>query len=149
MLRDIVPPSQFKQLSDGILLFYDINRTKFLSTDRSIFTFGIDSRNLAIDTWMRAIDSIPSNNSGYKLVRNGTIVSATVQTQNIADCTVYIRRNNDFTNLTSLILNGVDSQTNNTLNIDLNANDWMQSYITITSGNVDYPILTLEIAWRE
>lgn len=142
-------PNQFKQLSDGILLFYDNNRSKYLSTSRENITFGIDGKNINIDRWLRAVDGIPTNNTGFKIPRNGTIVAGTIQCKNSANCIFHIRKNNNVSDIATLTLNGNSGIIDNNLNIDVNVNDWIQLYMTVQSDKVDYPLFSLELAWRE
>ena len=151
MLRDILPPitENFRQLSDGILLYYDDSRNKFLSTARETISFGLNRRNVSTDMWLTTIASIPSNNSSYKLPRNGTIVSSTIQTQTPANCTFHFRKNGIATDIYTLQLIGSSSLVDNNVNIDVDTNDWIQVFMSVQSGNVDYPVLTIEFAWRE
>lgn len=153
MLRDtIVNPSQaqqFTQDSNGILLFYDNSRSKYLSTSRQILSFGINHRNIAASQWMMATSRVRTNIIGYKIPRNATITALTTQTQNsVANCSFDIRKNNSITNIVSVTLIGQTSNVTDNLNVDININDWLQVFLQVNSDNVDNPLLNLEIAWR-
>lgn len=153
MLRDtIVNPTQvqqFAQNAEGILLFYDNSRSKYLSTSRESFPFGVNHKNISSSQWMMAVTRIPTNITGYKIPRNATITSMSVQTQNsVANCAFFVRRNGVLTNLTSITLIAQLSNVIDNLNINVNQNDWLQIFLQVNSGNVDYPLLLLEVAWR-
>ncbi len=150
MLRDIVRPINIKQDSNGILLFYDNSRSKYISSTRPIFTFGIDHRNITDNRWMLLTGRIPSNNTGYKIPRKAIITSITVQTENLVpNCSFNIMINDSASNpLTISLVNEVSKVVDN-LNTPLSQGDWIQILLLVNSGNVDFPIFTLELAWVE
>jgi len=153
MLRDVVTPSQstqqFQQDSNGILLFYDNSRSKYISVSREEFSFGIRHRNITGTRWLAATSNLITNVSGYKIPRNASITAITVQTQNsAAGCTFDIFRNGVAVSLTSISLSSETSKIIDNLDLDLNQGDWLQCQLTVTSGTVDYPMILLEIAWR-
>ena len=143
MLRDTIVQSQsqqFIQNANGILLFYDNSRSKYLSATRESFAFGINHRNITDSQWLLLTSRNRSNLTGYKIPRNATITSLTIQTQNaVPNCVFYIRRNGVSANLTSITLTSQTSNTVDNLNIDITQNDWLQSYLQINSDNVDFP----------
>ncbi len=154
MLRDIVQSSAstipMKQDSNGIFLFLDSSRSKYLSSSRENFSFGINHRNINASRWLRTTGDIPSNVNGYLIPRNATITSVSIQLQNTTtNSTIYIRKNKVLTTIVPIPLISTDSSILDNLNIDLNSGDYLQAYLSISSGNVDYPLLNLEIAWRE
>lgn len=135
-------------VKNGILYAYDSVRSKWLSVQRMFITFGRKGK-----TKNQYIDHIagPSNNSGYRLARNATIVSITGQLDTADSCDIRIRKNDDtITNITSLNISSDVGNSDITINTDLNSDDYLQSYVE-TSGNikVEDPLVVLEIAWRE
>jgi len=150
MLRDtfVGPGAQFRQ-DNGLLLFYDLFRLKWISAARENVAFGIDHRNISSDRWMSLISSIYSNVVGYRIPRNATITAVTIQTQNLTTCTFRIRKNNSPANIMSINLAAESGKSNDDLDIDLSENDFLQCYLENITGNVDYPTLLLELAWRE
>lgn len=152
MLRDNIRPgssdSGLTQDVNGILLFYDNSRSKNLSVTRESLTYGVDHKNISGDRWLQLTGQIPTNILGYKVPRNGTITAITVQTQNIATCNFYIRKNNSVTNIYTSSLVGVSNKVDDNLNVDINQGDFLQTLLSVGGGVVDYPILLLEIAWR-
>ena len=98
---------------------------------------------------MTVTSKIPSLVTGYRLVRNAAITSITIQTQNpIADCIFHIVKNNNASNVTSVQILSSSYKVVDNLNIDLDANDWLQAYVTPAAGNIDLPVMIIEFCWR-
>ena len=147
MLLDINLKERFWQGPNGTIYYYDSSRDKWLSAPREVVLFNINHRNLSTDRWM-AIDKIPSNISGYKVPRKGTITAITVQTKTNANSIFKIRKNNISTDLCSVSLFNKSGKIIDSLNVDVDEKDWLQSLMTVNSGNVNYPVVSLEISWR-
>ena len=130
-------------------MYYDQSRVTWVSTFRENVTFGLSNKSISHDRWMSLTGKVSSNLSGYRLPRNTLITAVTVQTSNIANCVFRIRKNGSPTNIHSVTLSGVDGITQDSLNVELNTNDWIQAYLDVTTGVVDYPEFLLELAWRE
>lgn len=150
MLRDtIVNTQQLSQNHNGLLMFYDNSRLRWISTSRELVSFGIGYKDLHTARWMQVIGGVNTNISGYKLVRDGLITSLTVQTQTLTTCDFVIRKNGNPSNIHTLSLINELSKVNDNMNIDLNENDWLQVLLVVPDGyRVNYPVLNLEIAWR-
>ena len=148
MLRDTIT-SNIRQGNNGIFLSYDSSRSKYLSFSRESFSFGIDNMNISDSRWLMVINGIYSNLSGYRIYRNATITSLSVQTENLSFCTFCIRKNRSETNIQTITLTNEIGKTVDNLNDNLNINDYLQCYLEVNSGNVDYPVLLVELAWRE
>jgi len=149
MLRDIVRPNiNLVQNTDGVVLFFDTTRNKMVSITRENLTFGIKHNNISGERWLQTTSNIPTNILGYKIPRNGTITAITAQTQNMANCAFEIKKNNAISAIHNMSLLNVSQQINDNLNIDVNLGDYIQTKLLVNSGNVDYPLLYLEIAWR-
>lgn len=153
MLRDVITPStnqhQLKQDSHGVLLFFDNSRSKFLSTTRQTYKFGIDHRSISNNRWLHAVNKIGTNVTGYRIPRNATITAITIQSQNITGTSTFnIRRNDNLTNISSTALSTAGI-TSDDLNVDIDKDDWLQLFMTVSSGNISYPLFVLELAWRE
>jgi hypothetical protein len=52
-------------------------------------------------------------------------------------------------NITSISLAAEAGKSNDDLDIDLTENDFLQCYLEGITGDVDFPTLLLELAWRE
>ncbi len=149
MLKDIVRPNiNLVQNTDGVILFFDTTRNKMVSITRENLAFGIKHNNISGERWLQTTSNIPTNILGYKIPRNGTITAITVQTQNMVNCVFEIKKNNAISAIYTMSLLNVSEQINDNLNIDVNLGDYIQTKLLVNSGNVDYPLLYLEIAWR-
>lgn len=155
MLRDIIRPSSgsttgiaLTQNSDGIILFEDTTRSKSLSITRENLSYGINHKNIIGERWLQTTSNIPTNILGYKIPRNGTITAITAQTQNITDCYFEVKKNNAISTIYTMNLINVSEKIDDNLNIDVNLGDFIQTKLSVNSGDVDYPLIYLEIAWR-
>jgi hypothetical protein len=152
MLRDNIQQSSIpmKQDINGILLFLDSSRSKYLSTTREIFSFSINHQSLNVPIWLMATGRTRTISTGYKIPRNGTITSISVQTSSIVtNGTFQILKNQNSTPITSAQLLGVQSISIDNLDVNLDKDDWLQCKFAPSVGSVDYPIVNLEVAWRE
>ena len=152
MLRDTIVPQAsqgLKQSPNGIMLFYDTSRSKWVSIARETFAFGIDHKNISNNRWLRIVGGSTSNTTGYKIPRNGIITSITVQTDSTSTCSFKIKKNGNPTDICSIDLTNENSKTIDDLDIDLDLGDWLQAFVEILSSSVNYPEILLEIAWRE
>ncbi len=134
-------------IKDGILYTYDSSRSKWLSVQRMFLSFGRKgkTKNQFLNY---SAGSLPSNNSGYRLARNATIVSTTGQLDATGSCDIRVRKNDGASNITTLNISSSDGNSDTTINVDLNADDYLQSYLEAAS-NVSDPMLVIEVAWRE
>jgi len=152
MLRDTLPKrsggTTFNQTSDGILLFFDTGRTKWLSTSRENIVFGINHKNLTDERYMFLSGKVVTSSTGLRVPRNATITSISVQTKNLAIGTFRVRRNDVVTDLTTLTLASEQGKSQDNLSIDINKDDWIQVIMSPGAGQIDFPVLNLELAWR-
>jgi len=134
-------------IKDGILYTYDSNRSKWLSVQRMFLSFGRkgNTKNQYLNY---SAGTLPSNNSGYRLARNATIVSITGQLDTSGSCDIKIRKNDAASNITTLNISASIGNSDTTINVDLSANDYLQSYLEATSSVAD-PMSVIEVAWRE
>lgn len=152
MLRDVIRRSgggtgtTFNQTIDGILLFYDNIRTKWLSTSRESFLFGINHKNITTERYM-LIGEVVASATGIRIPRNATITSISVQTKNTTTGSFKIRKNDSSVDLLTLTLSSEQGKSQNNISIDINQDDWLQVLISPVTA-IDYPILNLELAWR-
>ena len=130
----------------GILYTYDSTRSKWLSVQRMFLTFG--RKGLTKDQFLNfGAGTLPSNNAGYRLARNATIVSITGQLDATGSCDFRVRSNDSSTNIVSLNLAAVAGNQDATINVDINSGDFLQSYLDAGTKVAD-PITVIEIAWR-
>lgn len=131
----------------GILYVYDSVRSKWLSVQRMFLTFG--KKGKTKDQFLAfGAGELYSNNSGYRLARNATIVAITGQLDASGTCDMRIRRNDSATNIATLNISSAIGNSDTTPNVDLSANDYLQSYLESVAGAED-PVVVVELAWRE
>lgn len=153
MLRDTVDSGgssgiQFKQDPvSGILTFWDSTRSMFLGVDREKYEYGIDHKNIRVNIWMMINARIKSLANGNLIPRNCSITCITANSSNLTDCEFEIYANNTLkTSIT--IINDV-YKIDDSLTINLNESDDISVLCKPLNGKlIDYPSLTIEIAWR-
>ncbi len=149
LINTFNPIQKIEQDSNGILLMYDTSRSNWIGVSRSNFYFGLNHNKIRFDSWMNVISSVPTNNNGYKIPRNGIITSITIQSKKLGTAIFEILRNSDQTSITTISLTNEISKTIDNLNIELNKDDFIQCYIKPDFNDfIDFPLLNLELAWR-
>ena len=149
MLTDNIRPLYLIPSNDGILKFFDSSRSKTLSVSRETLSFGINHRDISGKRWMNMTGKVNSLTTGYKILRDATITSITVQTQNIiTEARFNIRVNGVDTNLHTSTISSAKGIIEDNLNYDINKGDYLQLFMSVLIGNVDFPIVMIEIAWR-
>jgi len=134
-------------ITDGLLFIYDSTRGKWLSVQRQFLVFGRKGRtkNQYINF---AAGTLASNNSGYRLQRNATIVSLSGQLDASETCDIHLRRNDTGTNIVTLSISSATGNSDISVNTDINVGDFLQSYCSVAVGNVHDPMFIVEIAYR-
>ena len=152
MLRDTIPGSSQRFKQDpvtGILLFYDQSRSTYISTDRETYRFGIGHVNINRPRWMILTGGGNTLTNGNLVPRNGVITCLSVSTKNTTtDCVFKIRSLIAGPDITSISLLGTSSNVIDNLAININQNDRIRVFADVISGKLDYPELSVEIAWR-
>ena len=136
-------------IAGGIMFVYDGTRSKWLSVQRQFLVFG--RKGITANQYLNfSAGTLPSNNSGYRIGRNATIVSMTGQLDVASTSVVdmYVRKNDLAANIATLVIGsgGIGSSDIST-NIDILADEYLQSYIANTN-NVSDPMFVIEIAYR-
>lgn len=149
MLRDTIVgrDSNLKQ-EDGVLYYWDVSRGKWVGVFRETLSFTHNRGNIPVDLWLRIRDKMPSNIIGYSVVRDSVITTVSARGENPLNATFRYRRNGVSTNLVNLTLTNEQAKSQNSLNINLDAGDYIQCFMEVDSGTVDYPIADVEIAAR-
>lgn len=144
MLVDIVNRSLLRQTSSGVWVGYDTNRSKWLSAFREKIFFSTNHKNVGNSRWM-AFENIPSNLGGYSTLRDATITSLKLYNSATTIASVKIYKN--FSEIYTVSLSTESSKTIDDINIDVDENEGIQ--VEIVSGSLDYPVVSIELAWRE
>ena len=147
MLHDIKQDLQ-RTDADGILQVYDASRTKWLSAARPVYGFGIDHLNASGFRYMKVSGNVVSRGTGYKLFRNATITGLSIQTgaSGTGSFRIDVLRSGSPVTIHTESLTTQDSKTVTGLNLDILADDALMAILV--TGTFNYPVLTLEIAWR-
>ncbi len=133
-------------VKSDILCIYDSSRSKWLSVQRGFVMFG--KKGLTKNQYLSFFSSsLPSNNSGIRMERNACIVGISGQLDSSGTCDLRLRKNDSSTNIVTLSLAGVLGGTDITLNVDLSADDFLQSFLNATAPVQD-PMIIIEFAWR-
>ncbi len=132
---------------NGMLYIYDSTRTKWLSVHRDVLVFG-RRRNVRNQFLNFGVGNLASNNSGYRMPRNATIVAMTGQLDANGTCDMRVRRNDAALNIATLTITAASGAIDVSTNIDINANDYLQSYLS-ASSSVQDPVFMIEIAYRQ
>ena len=149
MLKDIITKSRLKQINN-ILYLYDTTINKWISVEKRGITYSINHTNASTDRWMRFTE-IPSNNNGFLIARDAIINSISISSKNITSGTFEIYRYNSTDGLVLLdskSLSTNDQSINLDLDIEVDSGNIIKVHFKAISPNkVDYPIVSLEIAW--
>jgi len=133
-------------VKDGILCVYDGTRSKWLSVQRIYLTFGRKG-NTSNQYLAFGAGNLPSNNSGYRIPRNATIVSITTQLDANGTADMRLRTNDNAANIATLSISAALGDQDNTINVDIASGDFVQMYSDNATSIAD-PMVIVEIAYR-
>jgi len=129
----------------GLAKFQDgLRADKWVSVDRQTLTFSRNRRK--IQSRYLEFANIPSSIHSLSLMRNSTITAISVMSENPRDAWFRIRKNGSPTNIHSIQLSGVNSRIRDNITIDLTKGDYLQVYLEVISGDVDFPVMVIEYA---
>lgn len=144
MLRDNVVDRQ--KIVGGVTYSYDATRGKWLSIGTCHISYGINHRNISTSRWLVVTHGIYSNNIGFKIPKDGTIITAIAQAKNQTTCK-FIVKDENLTDVLELELN-TESDKAVELNADFEEEVSLRCYLEIESGKIDFPFIVLECAYR-
>lgn len=127
----------------GIMYIYDGTRSKWLSLQHMHLAAGRNSA-LATNVYMRVVNDIPSNQTGYRMLRDGTITGLAAQTNGSESWTFEVRRNGSA--IASLVISAATGGQDATIDVDFSAGDELQFYVNGTA--INKPVGVVEYAWR-
>ena len=135
----------FYNSGDGLTYEYDGTRSKWLTTSKIGLQFGAKK---ADGQYLLMGGDAQSSNTGFRMPKDGTIVSVTVQTSGgLATKAMEIRRNGSATPLLSFSM-AAGVYTNAAVNVDFTAADYLQVFASATGAKIDDPVALVEIAYR-
>jgi len=126
---------------DGELYIYNISKNKWLTPTKTLL-FG---RSGSSDGHLlNTAGGVGTFNSGYKMARDGTIVSATIEASNNPGKEVYILINGNIA-YTISSTPAIDT----TINLNFDVGDFIGMYVDSAGPAITNVVATLEIAWRK
>lgn len=131
---------------NGVLYFYDKNRSKWLSITREFIFFNINHNNLQTSQWMLQ-NGIRSNIQGYFISKNSTIVSVSFLSNNRSDSKIKIYSDN--LNILNIPIINENKKIIENLNININKNQTIKTLLEIKNDIINFPSIKLELCWRK
>lgn len=133
---------------DNSLYIYDATRSKWLSSETSVFSWG---NNGNTDNQYLEFATSDAANSGVKIPVNATIVAVTIQTATSSSDNARqftIRKNNPNVDVVNF---STAAFTYNSIlvNTDVTAGDFLRVFVTDEPNEVSSPIVTLWLKWRK
>ena len=145
MLKDVIIDKLMTV--SGTTYSYDSTRSKWLSIGKSHILYGIDHKHINTSRWLAVANGIYSNNIGFKMLDNGTITKAALQSKNSTTCEFIIIKGLVDVILT-LELNSEPCKLFSFLSVDFDQGDALKCYVKINGNTIDYPFIVLEYAAR-
>jgi hypothetical protein len=130
----------------------DINSTDILSlstevSDYQIYTHtAARNNNNATDIYLRGPNGIPTNQAGFMITYDSTIIAIGATTNNSHTWTAEVRKNNNTTPITSLTVTSSPTGLINNLSEDINEGDELQMYCN--GSNINRPHMTVYLIRR-
>ena len=144
IIQQIAAGSGLFTIADGMVFFSDPSRTKDITVNRSNISGNIYSPNV-VNRYMR-IGKVPmQSDQGWNIPRDAVITGLWAKSRSTGSWSIEVRKNGVPVTLVSVpVVSGIGS--NFGLDFDVDKDDWLQLYVSGT--DVDYPIASLEIAYR-
>ena len=134
------------------LYMYDDVRNKWLSVEVSVLPFGRNGN--SDNTPMKTAGNVTNNRVGYRMPFNGTIIHATVRSNDNSGAQtkqfdIQVRTGNANVSSTPITTAAAEA-TNTALNVDFSAGNYVNVRINNDgNGNVNNPVVTLWVKWRQ
>ncbi len=148
MLYDSSNHGPRTKVHDGLLYFSDSTRNRWLSVSRSNAMYGLDSKGINCNCWLKMSGNNYSLSSGYKMIRNSMITGISIQTKEDARCDFHLMKNGDPSIIHSVGLNLQHDLIEDNLSIDIDRGDWIQIKLVVNALTVSYPEVFIEYCWR-
>lgn len=130
--------------ASGILWQLDDLRSKHLSVNREML---IAQRRKARNAYLWSSGSLALFETGYKMIRDGTIVGLTARSASTQNWNIQVRKNDVLANLLSVAVVGGETIRDD-LNVDFNKGDVIQVFCDTGTNVIEGVIALIEIAWR-
>ena len=130
----------------GLVYVYDATRSKWLSIQRLLVSFG--RKGQTRDQYLNFFGGeLTSNNAGLRLIRDCTLVGASMQFNTSGTGSIEVRRNDTATAVHTHTVTAALGSQDGAVDVDFAAGDSIQGYLESTV-KVDDPMATLEFAYR-
>jgi hypothetical protein len=145
--------TMFYRTDADLLFYYDDNRSKWLTIERHTLTCGRTTAASGSTIYMRVGDATQNSTSGFRMIRNGTIIGASIQNDNILTTSkpIEIRINNSVINKVDIIiLSGTTGGNINNINLDFNLGDIIQvvSIPSTPGSDLSNVIIIIDVSYR-
>lgn len=148
MLLDVINGNyEFKQ-KDGVLYYWDIDRSKWISVFRENFYFAHKHKNIDSSIWLSHINKIPSNINTSLIKRNSIITLVSLTCEYSYNVIFKVTKNKNNINIYSLDTENKIYKIEDSLNINLEKGDNIKCFMDVDNGKIDYPTVCVEIAAR-
>lgn len=146
------PPTDFKRLwywtTENLLMAYDTTRSKWLSIEEKVIGAARHLSNVK-SQYLAIYDSQKQSKTGWRVVRNATIITLSAQSSISATWDLEIYKNGGGTPISSLAVSGTIGNDDKTIDINVNAGDFIQLSCKTTGINtVDNPLGELYYKYR-
>lgn len=145
MLTDNITSNRTRSIN-GITYAYNMTRMKWLSIGTCHISYGINHRSINTSRWLAVTHGIYSNNIGFKIPKDGTIITAIAQAKNQTTCKFIVKDEN----LIDVLELGFNNESDKIveLNVDFEEEVSLRCYLEIESDKIDFPFIVLECAYR-
>lgn len=139
---------------DGIQYAYDSTRSKWLSLSRCCIQFGLKHKNVSAPRWLSIATGTYSNNTGYTLFQQGTLLYASTQASNICSCEFKIYEETESTGLIEIFSVKLENEKYKFVqkDVDITAGEIKCKLLCDLPGGgfckVDYPNISIQAAFR-
>lgn len=144
MLTDTIVENRIFRQKNGIVYYWDLERSKWISVFRETFFFNYNNKNIFNTIWLRKKDNLPSNIIGYLVNRNSIITSISSSCKESLNTNFIIYKKN--INIYSLDLENKNYKVDDNLDIDVEKGDDIKCLMEVENGYINYPTVSVEIA---
>lgn len=140
---------QFNHTTKKAQFRYDATRAKWLTESRAFFELGKASVVAAANVYFLVGDAAGNASTGLRMVRDGTIVSTTIDNDSTVTRNVEVRVEDSAVNKVVLALSTAKAVSKADANVDFVAGNSLQVVALTALGNsLSNAQVTIEVAWR-
>lgn len=134
---------------DGVQYAYDTTRNKWLSLSRCCIQFGLKHKNIDVPRWLSTSSGTYSNNSGYTLFNQGTLLYIAARTYNICSCEFKIYEDTEMSGLVEIYSVKLENEKYKFIMPDVDITDGeIKCKLICDGGKVSFPSISIQGAFR-